>query len=130
MNDYESSQNPGRFRLVQGRIALYVLPSHPAISEAPVSVAVDGMNATAAVHKVLDDVYRVSGQRVDVWNQPLNLMKKRVRITASKEPAYEALSRIISNVDVGLSWRLLYDINMNRYYLDIYRPGVRTIALP
>ncbi len=121
IQEYESSQNPGVFQLVRGAAAFHILPAHGAILDMPITLGETDAPAGVAVQRVLDEVIRVSGQRIGIWNEPWNVMSERIRIAASNGPAYEALSRVLAIVDPTLSWSLCYDINADRYSLDIYR---------
>jgi hypothetical protein len=134
LSAFESSKNHGQFKFVQGTTALHVLPAHAAVLETPVTMTVnDTTPAIVAVHALLIELARVSGQKVDTWSQPLNLMTRpvRVRISASNEPAYEVLSRILTAVDKRLSWRLLFDVNTNSRFLIVHRqPDIPPRSFP
>ena len=99
-----------------------MLPVRSSILEKAVNVTANNVKAGAAVQKVIDELLRVSGEKVGVWNEPWNVMQKAIRVTASNEPAYQVLSRILTAVDGRLSWLLFYDVNINQYSLEIYRP--------
>jgi hypothetical protein len=123
LNEFGYSQNPGQFKVVRGQTALHVLPVRSSILEKAVNVTANDVQAAVAVEMVIDELLRVSGEKVGVWNEPWNLMiRRQVRVTASNEPAYQVLSRILTAVDGRLSWLLFYDVNINRYSLEIYRP--------
>jgi hypothetical protein len=122
LNEFGYSQNPGQFKVVRGQTALHVLPVRSSILEKAVNVTANDVQAGVAVEKVIDELLRVSGEKVGVWNEPGNVMRKAIRVTASNEPAYQVLSRILTAVDGRLSWLLFYDVNINRYSIEIYRP--------
>jgi hypothetical protein len=122
LSEFETSQNPEQFKLVQGQTSFHILPARSAVSENRVSVTVDDTPAGNVVQTITKELARVSGAQIGIWRQPLNLMKRRIRVDLASEPAYEVLSRVLQAVDSRLSWHLFYDVNLNTYLLTIYRP--------
>ena len=120
MRRFEASRNPGQFRIVKGHTSLHVLPAHAPLLETRISVAANDISAHAAVRAALGELGRVSGEKIDMWRSPLNLMKRPVSVTMSDEPAYEVFTRVLAAVDGRLSAELLYDVNAKSYFLTVY----------
>lgn len=120
MSQFEASQNPGEFRIVQGQTSLHVVPAHSALLEKRISVTANDTPAMSAVQAALGELGRVSDEKVGMWRSPLNLMTRPISVTMSDEPAYEVLGRILAAVDGRLSAELLYDVNAKSYFLTIY----------
>lgn len=122
MDAFENSQNPGRFKLLEGQTAYHVIPARSAVLERPISVNIGDTSVSLALQAWINEVSRVSGEKVSLELAPWNSLSRPVHMVGSNEPAYEVLRRILDGVDHTLSWRLLYDINVNTYFLTIYRP--------
>jgi hypothetical protein len=121
MSAFGRSQNSGQFKLVRGQTALHVLPARSSILERPVSLTANHIAAGNAVRAVIAELARVSGEKIELWSEPFNLMMKPVRVTASSEPAYDVLSRVLAAADSRLSWQLLYDVNTSTYFVNAFR---------
>ena len=74
LSEFETGQNPGKFKLVQGQTAFHILPARSAVSENRVSVKADDTPAGNVVQTIIKELARVSGAQIGVWRQPLNLM--------------------------------------------------------
>ena len=121
LGQFESSQNPGQFKIVQGPTSLHVLPAHSAILEQRIGLAVDDTPAVVALQAVLRELGRVSGEEISTSSIPLNLlMQRRVSLTASDEPAYHVLSRLLQAADRRLSLQLVFEVTAKRYFLSVY----------
>jgi hypothetical protein len=127
---YEATSNRGAFKIVHGATGLHVLPTTPGLLERTISVKARENSAAVAVQDVIDELHRVSGETIGMWDEPVNLMSKQIRVGGHPQPAYEALASIMAEVDPRLSWQLPYDVNTKAYSLNIYRSIAGPRAYP
>jgi len=120
LGSFEAIQNPGEFKVVRGERSIHVIPAASAILNRPICVIADGVPAITAVRTALNEVSRLSGEKLDLWTLPLNIVKRPIHVTMSHQPAQEVLTRILAAADQRLSWHLFYDVNLQTYFLTIY----------
>ena len=117
---YETSNHFGNFRLVEGNRAFHVLPSPRAVLDSRVTVAQGDQSLAQAIKAILESVTKSTGEAVVLATGPLNLLKIIVPIQAQNERAGDVLIRVLFATGRELSWQLLYDFGMKRYYLNIH----------
>jgi hypothetical protein len=135
VDDYHRTASPGRFTIVNeadGRYDVVGVASRNSrgefqertpVLETPISMPKGTRSALETIELIAHSVSLSSNTAVVLGYVPLNLLhQSQVDISASKVPARTLLIDVLtgmSNSPETLVWRLLYDPDGKRYYLNI-----------
>ncbi len=145
VEDYNKSDNPGRFEVrIEGAGHIEVV-GHPRdpnapfsdILATPITVAAGTRGSLDALSDLAGVLSSISGVKVVLGTLPFNfLIQAHVVITPGKLPARELLTQIADSSSVQLMWDFLYDYDTHTYFVSL-RPrtkigadGAINIVLP
>jgi hypothetical protein len=118
---YHTSGNPGAFHMEQTNEMFHVVPEN-SILQRRVSVRASpsgGETAEEAILAVLQGVRTANGAEILVGGIAMNLTSRTyVFVGARDVPAQEVLAGIFTATKKGFSWRLFYDIDLQKYFLN------------
>jgi hypothetical protein len=109
----------GAFQLV-GEDVYHVVPGNGSVLAAPVTFAARTAPVGDLVQLVLSAVVAATGRQVVIATGPINLMRRPVAAEANQEAAGTVLSRVLRASGRDVSWRLLYDFGMKKYFLNLH----------
>jgi len=130
----EAVSSPERFRIERAGNVFHVVPNQiraPSgewidqrpVLDANISYTVDeqrGSNALEVLEAICDQLTTVGGTRVELGNVPgIMLLNSKVTISVSNQRARDVLRDTLQAVDARLTWRLLYNPEVDWYLLNI-----------
>jgi hypothetical protein len=129
---YNASRGGNFFAVLPGDSLVHIVPRQTiGVSGTPVptkpildthvTVAPRQRSAADLIEEICRNLSRLTGTEVVVGTVPINLLKgTKISLGASNQTARSALEKLVIEMRVPLSWRLLYDPELKWYVLNIY----------
>lgn len=118
---FDESKNPGSFHIQATIHAFHAVPKQISILDTRITFTRADRTLQDITELVLSRVKVSRGETVGLATAPNNFVRQTVvSIEADNERADDLLSRSFSASGQKLSWQLLYDVGMARYYLNIH----------
>ncbi len=126
IDDYNHSENPGRFELHNASDQLDVIPTGTASSrQVPLldtEMSFEGPGtetAYATIERFCNELSRQSNHKVSFSAPPSAnvLHQTHIKLSSQKQSAREILRQLCGQIGSNYSWRLLYDLDVKQFIL-------------
>jgi hypothetical protein len=114
-----SGNNPPAFKLTVDESAFHLSPRTGSVLDVRISMKSAEGPIAQVLETLLATISSASGVKVAKASGPVNQLMKKVQFSADDERAETVLMRLLAMVGPPLSWRLLYDIGFDQYYLNL-----------